>query len=453
MRVLIVGAGEVGFHTALRLSSERHDVIVVDLSASRIREVAERMDVQTLVASGSSPLALQEAGVEHADMVVAVTDSDEVNMVACLYARLLAPSATRVARIRETDYLTMPEAFGPDHLDVASVINPEREVATQILNFLKVPAASSVTDFAGGKVKLLGLRVPAASPLVGSRMAQLRSPDGPVFLVAAIERDGEMIVPRGEDILLSGDLAHLVARARDVDQVLTHFGLSNQPVRNMVVVGGGTIGRMVAAGAQAMGIKVRIIEKDPRRCRRIAEDLDGVVVLSGDGTDVTLLREENIGSTDVFAALTDDEEDNILMALLGNKMGARRTVTRVAHVGYVPLITSLGLDLVVSPRFAAAGAIVSYMRKGKVLSVASLKDSGAEVIEVEALATSGVVGKPLAKVKMPRGALLAAVSREGEVIIPTGTTVVQPGDHLVLFLLPDVWRKMEKLLTVRLEYF
>lgn len=453
MRVLIIGAGEVGFHTALRLSGERHEVVVVDLSAARIREVAERMDVQTLVASGSNPRFLKEAGVERSDMVVAVTDSDEINMVACLYARLLAPSATRVARIRETDYLKMPEAFGPEHLDVASVINPEREVATQILNFLEVPAASSVNDFAGGKVKLLGLRVPAASPLVGCRMAQLRPPEAPVFLVAAIERNGNMIVPRGDDMLLAGDLAHLVARAVDVDRVLTHFGLPNEPVRSMMVVGGGTIGRIVSAEAQAMGIKVRIIEKDAERCRQIANDLDGVVVLSGDGTDVNLLREENVGSVDVFAALTDDEEDNILMALLGNKMGARRTVTRVAHVGYVPLITSLGLDLVVSPRFAAAGAIVSYMRKGKVLSVASLKDSGAEVIEVEALETSGVVGKPLSQVKMPRGALLAAVSREGEVIIPTGSTEVLPGDHLVIFLLPDVWRKMEKLLTVRLEYF
>lgn len=453
MRVLIIGAGEVGFHTALRLSGEKHEVVVVDRSPARIREVAERMDVQTLVGAGSNPHILKEAGVATCDMVVAVTDSDEVNMVACLYANLLAPSATRVARIRESDYLEVPEVFDANLLDVASVINPEREVAAQVLRFLSIPAASSVTDFAGGIVKLLGLKVPISSSLVGRKMSELRPSDGPLFLVAAIERNGNIIVPRGEDVLLAGDLAYVVARGAEVDQVLGHFGLHNEPVRNMMVVGGGSIGRRVAADAQAMGIKVRIIEKDAERCQRLAGSLEGVVVLNGDGTDLSLLREENVGATDVFAALTDDEENNILIGLLGNKMGARRTVTRVAHVGYVPLISSLGLDLVVSPRFAAVGAILGYLRKGKVLSVASLKDSGAEVIEVEALETSGVVGKPLSEVKMPRGALIAAVSRGGEVRIPTGATEVQPGDHLVIFLLQDVWRKMEKLLTVRLEYF
>lgn len=453
MRVLIIGAGEVGFHIALRLSADKHEVVVVDRSAARIREVAERMDVQTLVASGSSPRALKDAGVEQADMVVAVTDSDEVNMVACLYANLLAPGATRVARIRQADYHSMPEVFESGLLDVATAINPEHEVATQVTKFLQVPAASSVTEFMGGKVMLLGLKVPPASELVGRRMAELRPAGSPLFLVAAIERDSNVIVPRGEDLLLGGDLAYVVCKHDEVDRILSYFGLSNDPVRSMVVVGGGSIGGRVASDAKALGIKVRIIEKDPERCQQLADTLHGVVVLNGNGTDLDLLREENVGAADVFAALTNDEEDNILIALMGNKMGARRTVTRVAHMGYVPLISSLGLDLVVSPRFAAVGAILGYMRKGKVLSVSSLKDSGAEVIEVEALETSGMVGKPLAEVKMPRGALVAAVSRNGEVDIPTGATEVQPGDHLVLFLLPDVWRKMEKLLTVRLEYF
>jgi trk system potassium uptake protein TrkA len=437
----------------LRLSREGHQVVVVDRNPEKVREVSEQMDVQTLVASGSSPKALHKAGVEQADMVVAVTDSDEVNMVACLYANLIAPSATRVARIRGADYLNMPEAFEPHLLGVGTVINPEQEVAAQIQKFLSVPAASSVADFCEGRIKLLGLKIPASSPLVGRKMAEAHPAGGPAFLVAAIERQGETIIPQGDDVLLAEDLAYISVRESEASALLAHFGLRNEPVRNLVIVGGGTMGQLAAEVAHNLGIKTRIIEKKPERCQELVDQLKGVMVLQGDGTDLTVLREENVGAADVFAALTDDEEDNVLIALLGKKMGANRTVTRVAHLGYVPLVNSLGLDLVVSPRFAAVGAILRYLRRGKVLSIASLKSGGAEVIEVEALETSGVVGKPLVHVKMPRGALVSALSRNGQVEIPTGNTVVLPGDRLVIFLLADVWRKVEKLLTVRLEYF
>jgi trk system potassium uptake protein TrkA len=234
---------------------------------------------------------------------------------------------------------------------------------------------------------------------------------------------------------------------------MSHFGLQSTQVRNLVVVGGGAIGRMVAAGAAKRGIKVRVIEKDEARCEALVEQLNDVMVLHGDGTDLSLLEEENVGAADVFAAVTDDEEDNVLIALLGKKMGAKRTIARVAHMGYVPLVSTLGLDLVVSPRFAAVGAILRHLRRGKVLSVAALKDEGAEVIEVEAQETSALVGKPLAEVKLPAGVLVAAVVRGGEVLIPDGSTVVQPGDHMVIFLLRKVLGKLEKLLTVSLEYF
>jgi trk system potassium uptake protein TrkA len=284
-------------------------------------------------------------------------------------------------------------------------------------------------------------------------MAEAHPAGGPAFLVAAIERQGETIIPQGDDVLLAEDLAYISVRESEASALLAHFGLRNEPVRNLVIVGGGTMGQLAAEVAHNLGIKTRIIEKKPERCQELVDQLKGVMVLQGDGTDLTVLREENVGAADVFAALTDDEEDNVLIALLGKKMGANRTVTRVAHLGYVPLVNSLGLDLVVSPRFAAVGAILRYLRRGKVLSIASLKSGGAEVIEVEALETSGVVGKPLVHVKMPRGALVSALSRNGQVEIPTGNTVVLPGDRLVIFLLADVWRKVEKLLTVRLEYF
>ncbi|KMY66991.1 potassium transporter TrkA [Desulfocarbo indianensis] len=453
MQIIIIGAGEVGYHTALRLSREGHKVVVVDRDAEGIRKVNEQMDVQTLVGPGSSPLILREAGVDQADMVVAVTDSDEVNLQACRFARILAPSATRVARVRSEDYLAFFEEVGAKTLDLDTVINPERELTAQILQFIAVPAASSVADFAEGRVKLVGLKVPAASPLVGRSMAELHPKGGPSFLVAAIERAGKSVIPRGSDVLLPDDVAYVVAREAALNDVMAHFGLQSAQVRNLVVVGGGAIGRLVAAGAAKRGVKVRVIERDEARCEAMVEQLEDVMVLHGDGTDLSLLEEENIGAADVFAAVTDDEEDNVLIALLGKKMGAKRTIARVAHMGYVPLVSTLGLDLVVSPRFAAVGAILRHLRRGKVLSVAALKDEGAEVIEVLAQETSALVGKPLAQVKLPAGALVAAVVRQGEVLIPGGATVVEPGDHLVIFLLRKVLSKVEKLLTVSLEYF
>jgi trk system potassium uptake protein TrkA len=453
MQVLIIGAGEVGYHTALRLSREGHKVVVVDRNAEGIRKVNEQMDVQTLLGPGSSPKILRQAEIDQADLVVAVTDSDEVNLQACRFARILAPSATRVARIRSEDYLAFFEEMGVKTFDLDTVINPERELTAQIEQFISVPAASSVADFAEGRVKLIGLKIPASSPLVGRTMAELHPSGGPSLLVAAIERGGHTVIPRGNDVLLPEDVAYVVARETAIDEVMSHFGLQSTQVRNLVVVGGGAIGRMVAAGAAKRGIKVRVIEKDEARCEALVEQLNDVMVLHGDGTDLSLLEEENVGAADVFAAVTDDEEDNVLIALLGKKMGAKRTIARVAHMGYVPLVSTLGLDLVVSPRFAAVGAILRHLRRGKVLSVAALKDEGAEVIEVEAQETSALVGKPLAEVKLPAGVLVAAVVHGGEVLIPDGSTVVQPGDHMVIFLLRKVLSKLEKLLTVSLEFF
>ncbi len=453
MQIVILGAGEVGFHTGLRLSREGHRVVVVDQNAEAIRKVGEQMDVQTLVGQGSSPRVLREAGVEQADMVVAVTNSDEVNLAACRFAASLAPSVTRVARIRSEDYLRFIEEHGQGALDIDMVINPERELAAQIIQFLSVPAASSVADFAEGRVKLLGLKVPPTSELVGNSLIKAHDPAGPRFLVAAIERGGQVLIPRGKDRILAEDLAYVVAEEGSLDQVVARFGLHAGSVHNLVVVGGGAIGRLVAAQARERDIKVRIIEKHEDRCQFLAGQLRDVMVLHGDGTDLRLLEEENVGAADVFAAVTDDEEDNVLIALLVKKMGVRRTIARVAHMGYVPLVSTLGLDMVVSPRFAAVGAILRYLRRGKVLAVSALRDEGAEVIEVEAQATSGLVGKPLAQVKMPAGALVAAVIRGGDVHIPRGDTVVRPGDHLVIFLLRKVLAKLEKLLTVSLEYF
>ena len=449
MRVVIVGAGEVGFHLASRLSGEGQDVVVVDRDQARLRDISERMDVQVVAGLASSPKTLIEAGVSHADLLVAVTDSDEVNMISCLYGKLLAPGAKRVARVRSEQHLRFPEVFGDQYLSVASVISPEREVAAQIGQFLALPSATSVTPFAGGRVKLVGLRVGPECPLAGQTLAEVGRASDRNFLVGAIERGGRTIIPTGAERLLAGDVAYVAAPTASVRMILGMFGLHEEPVRSLVVIGGGAIGQLVAVHAVDLGIKTRIIERDEEKCRRAADELEGVMVLHGDGTDLALLESENVGAADCFAAVTNHEEDNVLIALLGRKLGARRIIARVAHAGYLPLVASLGLDLVVSPRFAAAGAILRYLRRGKVLSVSALKEEGAEFLEVEALETSGLVGRPLSEVNMPSGSLVLAVSRADEIEIPSGRTVVRPGDRLVIFHLREALGKLEKLLTVR----
>jgi trk system potassium uptake protein TrkA len=448
MNVLVIGAGEVGFHTAMRLSSEAQQVVVMDRDIDAVRKIQDRMDVQAIVGQGSSPKNLLEAGVESAELVIAATDSDEVNLAACHLASLLSPDCIRVARIRSEDILAFIKERGPQTLKVDIAINPEREVARQILQFISVPAASSVSGFAGGRVKLLGLTLPVSSPLVGKRMADLHPGGSPRFLIAAIERAGSVLIPRGEDVILAEDIAYVVVAEPEINQMLKIFGMQTKPVKNLVIVGGGIIGKLVAEGARKLDIKTRIIEKDAARCQVLLEELRDTIILNGDGTDLSLLEEENVGAADVFAAVTSHEEDNVLIALLGRRMGAKRTIARVAHMGYVPLVSSLGLNLAVSPRFAAVEAILRYLRRGKVLNMTSLSNEGAEVIEVEAVESSALVGKPLAKVNLPTGALIAGIIRGDEMLIPKGDTVVQPGDHLIIFLMRKVLSKVKKLLAV-----
>ncbi len=455
MHVLILGAGEVGFYTALRLSSEEHEVVVVDLSPERLREISDQMDVRTLPGIASSPQVLKEAGIKDCDLLIAVTDSDEVNLQACHLAKLLSPSTTRLARVRAEDYLKFINEVGLETFSIHAIINPEYEVAQQIANLVKVPAATSVADFAGGKVKLLGLRLPATSKLLGKRMSELHPPGAPPFLVAAIERGGRMLIPRGDDWLHLDDQAYVVMRERELNDVCHHFGVANDPVKNIILVGGGSIAQRLTSICREFShdIHVTIVDQSADRCTFLANTSQANLVLCGNGADMNLLREENLGSSDLFCAVTDNEEDNVLIALLGKKLGAKRIVARVANAGYVPLASSLGVDLVVSPRSAAAGAILRFLRRGKILNVAPFKDDAAELVELVAQETSKVVNIPLKELKIPSGILLAAVVRGDETIIPSGSTIIQPGDKLVFFIMRSMIKKLEKLIAVKLEFF
>ena len=454
MKVIIVGAGQVGWYLASRLSAENQDVIVIDRdpdAASRL----EALDVQVMTGSGSSPADLLEAGAQGADMIVAVTDSDEINIIACLIASSLNKPAAKIARIRNQDVSEFLDTLDRRFLNIDLIINPEEEVAKTVLRLLETPGASDVINLADGQVKLIGLRVRARSGMSGRRLMDLTETSlANHFLVAAISRGESLIIPRGQDKILANDLVYLIIEPTMVNQVMSLFGAETFELKRVMIIGGGSLGLTLArAVEQQGGASVKLIERDPARCSYLAAQLNKTTVLQGDGTDKDLLREESIDQVDAAIVVTGDEEENVLIALLSQQMGARQTITRISKMGYMPLVEAVGLERVVSPRLCAANAILQHIRRGKVISVNQIKGETAEVIEVQALETSDLVGRPLAALKFPEEAIVGCIVRNDQMIVPKGDTEIAPGDRVVILAHRQAIPKVEKALTVKLDHF
>jgi len=454
MKIIIVGGGEVGYHIASKLSRENKDVILIDRDPARLKQVSEALDVQTLLGSGASPTLLREAGIDTADMIVAVTDSDESNLVACLLSRILSPGTTRIARVRNHEFFEVEEIRNSEILGLSLVINPEVEMVKTIMRLLEVPGAVDVIDFADGRVRLVGLKINPGSRLVGLNMIELRKLDPQQqILIGAIYRDNDVIIPHGRTDIQAGDLAYVVTHSSQIEETLHFFGLTPTPIRYAFIIGGGQVGALLARELEPQGIKIKLIDRNPDRCRELSQVLNKTVVLNGDGTDQALLEEENVADADVFIALTNDEEENVLSCLLARRLGARQTITRINKFSYVPLVSAIGLETMVSSRLSAISAILRNIRRGKVVSVAAIKGEDAEAIEFVALQTSDIVNRPLHQIKFPRQALIAALVRGEEVIIPSGQTVIEPEDRIIIFTRREAIPKVEKALTVKLEYF
>jgi trk system potassium uptake protein TrkA len=454
LKIIIVGAGEVGFHIASRLSLENKDVILIEKNADALRRVSENLDVQTIEGCGSSPAILEEAGVKEADILLAVTNSDETNLVASLFANVLSPTTIKIARIRGQEYLAYQEALREEPYSIDMIINPEDEAVKTIERLLQVPGAVDVGEFADGRVKVVGVRLDADCSVSGTKLVDLRKKTGnKKILVAAIMRDEKLIIPSGDDKLLEGDLIYFVSEENDLKGALKIFGKRAQPFNRVLLIGGGNLGLKLAIALEGLSIHTKLIEKDPNRCRELAEHLDKVIVLQGDGSDQELLQEENIQDMDVVVTMTGDEETNILTSLLAKQMGAHKTVTRISRFIYFPLVSAIGLEHVVSPRRAAINTMLQYLRRGQVLAAIALKGEEAEVLEAVALETSDVVGKPLGDVPFPKGALVVAIIRADEVIIPTGDSVILPHDRVIIFSTRQGIPQVEKALMVKLEYF
>jgi trk system potassium uptake protein TrkA len=455
LRVVIIGAGQVGSAITGALAGERADVVAVDLNPRRLKDLRDAHDIQTICGSGSNPKVLAEAGVAAAEMIVAVTDKDEVNMVAAAIAGMRAPHAITVARIRERAFVENEDVLGPEGFRIDHAINPELVAADRIADILGVPIASDVAECAPG-IQLVGIRLPRDTPLEGRTFIELRAlaPDLKILVTTRI-RGGEVHVPRGPDDLRGGDTLYAVARPEELPRVAELFQLTWRPAKRVTIAGGSGIGAILARRLERdERLQVKLIEPERARATALAEELDNVLVLQGSPTDESLLLEENIRDCDAFIAALPEEETNVMAALNAKRLGAHRVVALTDKLSYVPIIENAGVDAVVSPRALAIGTIVHHVRKGKVKAVIPYGDAGqAEAIDFEALDTSPAVGQPLKDVRFPEGAIVGALFRDGQPIIPGGDDVIQPGDEVFVFCNKKAIPKLEKLMSVRLEFF
>ena len=454
MKIIIVGAGEVGFHIASHLTLENKEVVVIDKNADAIRRVSDHLDVQVVQGSGSSPVVLEEAGIRDAEILLAVTDSDEANLVACLVANLLSPSTKKLARVRAGDFDQYHDHFREHAPHIDTIINPEIEVVKTIASMLSVPGAADVGEFADGRIKFIGIYLDSNSPLAGVKLSEIPDKITHVrLLIAAVVREEELIIPRGDDYLMPGDLVYFISEEEKLQETLAVFNKYDQPLKRALIVGGGNIGFRLARSLEENSIYCKIIESSPDRCAEIAERLNRTVVLCGDGSDQALLAEENIRDIDVVITLTENEETNILASLLAMRMGAKKSITKISRFSYFPLMKAIGLEQVVSARLSAINTLLQHIRKGKVLSAISIKGEQAEVMEALALETSDIVDKPLKKISFPKGAIVAGIIRKDDIIIPTGESVIRPEDRVIIFARRQAIAKVEKMLSVKLEYF
>ncbi|MDR1920656.1 MAG: Trk system potassium transporter TrkA [Candidatus Adiutrix sp.] len=451
MRALVIGAGEVGFNIASRLVREKADVVVIDIDRQRLETVAETLDVQTVVGFGSNPGVLAEAGLGAADMLVAVTGHDETNILACRMAQLLAPSdARRVARIKASGYYDFfdEKKFRSD-FGINFIINPSQEAVETIMDFIEFPGVSDVIEVARGRLRLVGMRLTRKHRLLGKPISELLPREsGADILIAAIYRRHDLVIPRGDSILRPGDLIYVAAGAADKAKINNFFGLDPEPIKDVTIVGGGDVGYLLAKRLESdkRGFNVKIIELNAERCEHLSGRLKKTMVLKGDGTDQELLIDENIGDSDAFIAVSTDDEKNLISCLVGKRLGARHTITRVNRFSYAPLVSAIGLESLISVRVAAVSAILKYLRKGRVISVATLAHEDAEIVEFQVLPGSRAAGRKLMDVPFPKGALAAALTRGDEVIIPRGNTVIEPGDVLAVVGKGEAIAGAEKLL-------
>jgi trk system potassium uptake protein TrkA len=437
MKIIILGASQVGMTVADNLASEANDITIVDLDAARLRSLQDHLDIRTIVGHASHPDVLRRAGAEDADLVLAVTNSDETNMIACQVAYTLFHTPTKIARVRSRDYLAYSQLFAQDALPIDVLISPEQVVIDYVQRLIEYPGALQVLDFAGGKVRLVAVKAYYGGPLVGHELRELKEHmPGIRTRVAAIFRRGTPIIPEGDTVIEVDDEVFFIAATEDIRAVMSELRKLEKPVKRVMVVGGGNIGLGLARVLEN-NYQVKLIEHNATRTRAISEELNNTLVLLGDAADGDLLIEENIENTDVFCSVTNDDEANILSAMLAKRMGAKKVMTLINRAAYVGLVESGEIDIAISPNQATIGSLLTHIRRGDVVVVHSLRRGAAEAMEAIAHGderSSKVVGRMVENIKLPPGTTIGAIVRGEEVMIAHHDTVIEPEDHVILFL-------------------
>jgi trk system potassium uptake protein TrkA len=446
MRIVILGGGAVGALVSRRLIREKNEVVIVEESEERCAELEEILDAKIVRGSASSIRVLKRAGLADAEMLIAVTNSDEANLLGCLIAQVHSEIKIKVARLRTHEVDQWRSVCGGEILNIDLVIHPVRETAERILRVVALPGISEILDFAEGRVQLIGTNVTQDSWVVGKSMADLEKSGPPTnSLVAMVFRGQQVIVPRGDDRLRVGDHVYIVLPADRISETLEFMGIPEATkVKRVFIVGGKQIGIEVALQLEEMGVQVKLFERDLGRCEKISALVEATVVVHADGTDQQTLMEENVEGIDAYLALTGDDEENIIASLLAKRVGARKAIALVNRLDFLPMAQLLGINSIFSSRLVVVDRILQFVRKGKVLSVTTLREEEAEAIELVATPGAKFLGKELKDVHLPRGAIVGAIVRpSGKVIIPRGDAIIQAGDRVIFFCLENLVPELE----------
>ena len=445
MKVLVIGAGEVGFHLAKRLSEENQDVILIESDPERADFTSQQLDVLTVVGNGASLPMLEKAGISNASMLLAVTSKDEVNLIASMAAKKFGVQHV-VARISNPEYYGEGSVFSQEQMGIDLMINPERECARETFYLLRSEIATDVVPLAGGRVHLVGLRVKEGAQFADKTLAELGEElHDHHYATVAIVRDGETRIPRADSKIMVGDQLYLLSPTGEIEDIAPLAGYKSSRVRRVMIAGGSTEGEYLAEILDEQGIECTILDRDRRRCVELAERLPRTLVLHADATDLELLEMEGVAGIDGFVAMTNSDETNLLSSLLAKTAGAHKVVSLVHKFEYLRLVPRVGVDASVSPRMSTVNAILRYVRRGHVVTVAELTSTDAETIEYSVDEESAIAGHKLRDVHFPKDAVIGTILRGDEIIVPRGDEMVLPGDDVIVFALPDAVSEVEQL--------
>ncbi|MBL4807729.1 MAG: Trk system potassium transporter TrkA [Rhodobacteraceae bacterium] len=458
MKVIICGAGQVGWQIARHLSGERNDVTVVDVNPDLVRRATDTLDVQGIIGHASYPSVLDRAGARDADMIIAATHSDEVNMVTCQVAHSVFAINRKIARLRAQSYLDViySDLYRSDHLPIDVVISPEREVAEAALQRLAAPAAFDTESFFAGQGQLLGIHIDEDCPVINTPLRQLTDLFSTLrAIVVGIRRKGHLFVPNAGDQIFADDQAYIFTDRADVNRTLEIFGKTQTKQDRVVIIGGGNVGLGVAKVLEARTdrVRVKVIERNRATAEQAADALERTIVLNGDGLDSVVLEEAGISSADAVLVVTDDDKTNLLAAVRAKELGCKMTICLVNDPSLVPLMGPLAIDAYINPRATTVSSILRHIRQGRVRGVYSIGDAEAELIEAQVLGTSPMAGSRIRDINFPEGVLIGGVLKDGKVIKPTGSTRIEEGDVVAIFSMAADVPEVEQLLQVSIDFF